>query len=340
MWKSYLSFLEVNMKLVLYHGICSDGFTSALLMYMYFKQENIECQLVPVNYKEPLPTGLDGKDVYILDFCYSPHDMMELAKTAKSITVLDHHLSAAQDYGFYGNHTRIYGDCLVDLRILETESGATLTYQYLLALDTEHKHQYLHNKRLINLIEAVKDYDLWYHKYPDTHYWHELLQMIPRELPAWENLILNTSDDEFNVKFELAKHYFDANQLSAFQFASQFQLINICGYTVPVVNSPHVFADRVCEELNQTYPFAISFIVNSEHLYCSLRSKRDYGADVSEVAKQFGGGGHANSAGFKLHPSNLPKLLSGKLTPKPCLAERILDKVIHYLEHIRFTCCK
>ena len=83
-----------------------------------------------------------------------------------------------------------------------------------------------------------------------------------------------------------------------------------------------------------------NFVVNSKELYCSLRSKRNGGVDVSAIAKKFGGGGHATSAAFKIPPHNLPKLLSGKLTPQPCLAERILDRVIIFLERIRYSYCK
>lgn len=329
------------MNLVLYHGVCSDGFASAFLFYLYFKETKQECELRAVNYKEPLPTGLDGKTVYIVDFCYSPRDMEILAKTAKSITVLDHHLTAAKDYGGYGQHTRIYGDCRVSIDIREEESGASLVLRYLRGLETTPKQfGFLHHPRVEKLISAVRDYDLWHHAFDDTHVYHELLQIIPRTLEGWEKTFLQDGDDEFNQLMIIATNYFDANQLLAEQFASNHQMIHICGYKVPVVNSPHVFADRVCEHLYQEHPFAISFVVNSEHLYCSLRSKRGYGANVSEIAKQFGGGGHANSAGFKIHPGNLAKLLSGKLTPKPCLAERILDSIIMYLEHIRFTCCK
>ncbi len=329
------------MNLVLYHGICSDGFSSAFLFYLYFKVTGQECELRPVNYKEPLPTGLEGKDVYIVDFCYSPSDMAKLAKIAKSITVLDHHLSAAQDYGGYGDHIREYGDCTVQMQIYEEESGASLVLKYLRKLTNgDPKFDFLTNPRIEKLISAVRDYDLWHHEFDDTHVYHELLQMVPRTMDGWTKIFIEMSDDDFNELVKLAKHYFDANQPLANQFAETHQMIHICGYDVPVVNSPHLFADRVCEPLYQNHPFAISFVVNSEFLYCSLRSKRGYGADVSKVAKQFGGGGHATSAGFKIHPSNLPKLLSGKLTPKPCLAERILDKVIVFLEHIRFTCCK
>ena len=329
------------MNLVLYHGACSDGFASAFLFHLYFQAMGQECELRAVNYKEPLPKGLEDKDVYIVDFCYSPHDMTILAQTAKSITVLGHHLTAAKDYGGYGEHVRDYGHCMVHIKIFEEESGASLVLKYLRDLaGDDPRCNFLYHPRIVKLIAAVRDYDLWFHEFDDTHVYHELLQIIPRTMEGWKEAFLHDSETDFNALLTVARHYFDGNQLLAKQFAANHQMIRICGYTVPVVNSPHVFADRVCEQLYQDHPFAISFIVNSEMLYCSLRSKRGYGVDVADIAKQFGGGGHATSAGFKIHPTNLPKLLSGKLTPKPCLAERILDRIIMFLEHIRFTCCK
>lgn len=330
------------MNLVLYHGICTDGFTCALLMHLYFKATGQEYEMLPVNYKEPLPTNLDGKHIYVVDFCYPKDVLADFAKVAKSVTVLDHHLTAAQEYGGYGEYVSYYGDCPIDVRIYEEHSGASLVYKYLSEIEiSSNPFDFLNIQRLRDLVRAVRDYDLWFHEFGDTKIIHDLLQTIPRTIDAWIAVFLNESEEDFSKRVEKCRHYYNAYEALAATIADTHKVIDLCGYRVPIVNSPHVFADRICEHLyHQDAPFAISFVVNSKELYCSLRSKREGGVDVSEIAKKFGGGGHATSAAFKIPPYNLPKLLSGKLTPQPCLAERIMDRIIAFLEQVRYSCCK
>ena len=51
--------------------------------------------------------------------------------------------------------------------------------------------------------------------------------------------------------------------------------------------------------LGKGEPFAATFFYDGEGYVFSLRSD-DNGLDVSEIAKQYGGGGHKHAAGFKL----------------------------------------
>lgn len=175
---------------------------------------------------------------------------------------------------------------------------------------------------------------------PDTQVINELIQLIPKRIEHWEHTFLHESDEIFNERFEKAFAYFEVKEAMAQDYASKSQLVRIGEYEVPLVNCPPEFANRVCEILNNEYPFAVTFVVSPTELYCSLRSKKGFGIDVSSVAKQFGGGGHFISAGFKLHPNNVTKLLSGRLTPKPKFREKVLDNIILLFELLRFKLCK
>jgi nanoRNase/pAp phosphatase (c-di-AMP/oligoRNAs hydrolase) len=68
--------------------------------------------------------------------------------------------------------------------------------------------------------------------------------------------------------------------------------------------SPHILVDymrSLKRTLRTTHkqPFAACYWDTPEGRAFSLRSSDD-GADVAEVAKQYGGGGHRNAAGFKV----------------------------------------
>lgn len=328
------------MNLVLYHGSCTDGFTSALLLHLYFKEINQEAEFIPVEYNRPMPF-IEDQDVYIVDFSYEPKLIHKACETARSITILDHHLTAAEMYGGYIEVMEHHHNCPLTIKINEEASGATMVYKYL--LDKEHAHgplPFLHNPRIKKLVYAVEDYDLWKFTRPDTHVINELLQLIPKRLEHWEHTFLHETDEIFQERFEKAIAYFEVKEAMAQEYASKSQIVRVGDYEIPVVNCPANFANRVCEILNNEYPFALSFVVSPTELYCSLRSRKGFGIDVSSVAKKFGGGGHFNSSGFKLHPNNVTKLLSGRLTPKPKLTERILDQVILFVELLRYRLCK
>ena len=73
---------------ILYHGGCPDGFGGA---YAAWKKFGDAADYIPLKHGKPAPENLDGKDLYFIDFCYPQLIMDQLAKLAKSITVLDHH---------------------------------------------------------------------------------------------------------------------------------------------------------------------------------------------------------------------------------------------------------
>ena len=73
----------------------------------------------------------------------------------------------------------------------------------------------------------------------------------------------------------------------------------IGGYRVPVANLPYTMSSDAGHELAKGRPFAACYWDTPEGRVFGLRSS-DEGVDVSEVAKQYGGGGHRNAAGFKV----------------------------------------
>jgi hypothetical protein len=71
--------------LVLYHSACRDGFCAAwIASHTLWK----ETEYLSVQYGSAPPEVL-GRDVYVLDFCYSRAEMEHLATQAASLTVID-----------------------------------------------------------------------------------------------------------------------------------------------------------------------------------------------------------------------------------------------------------
>jgi uncharacterized protein len=76
----------------------------------------------------------------------------------------------------------------------------------------------------------------------------------------------------------------------------------IGGYNVPIANVPHELRDIAGEILYQGVPFSATY--EDRHgdgvRKVSLRSCRENGIDVEEIAKIYGGSGHPHAAGFSL----------------------------------------
>ena len=79
----------------------------------------------------------------------------------------------------------------------------------------------------------------------------------------------------------------------------------IGGYMVPVVNAPYIFASELAGALAEDHPFAATYYFNGKEEVWSLRSRGESGIDVSDIAQQYGGGGHKNAAGFKCNVSSV-----------------------------------
>jgi hypothetical protein len=78
------------------------------------------------------------------------------------------------------------------------------------------------------------------------------------------------------------------------------RLIEFMGYTVPCHAVPDFFKSSVGDRFGKMYPFSITYDDNlvPGHRKFSLRSDKETGINVEEIAKQFGGGGHVSAAGF------------------------------------------
>ena len=60
----------------------------------------------------------------------------------------------------------------------------------------------------------------------------------------------------------------------------------------------HALASAAGDELSKDNAFAIIWHDTRDGVRVSIRSQREGGLDVSEIAKIYGGGGHRNAAGF------------------------------------------
>ncbi len=264
---------------VIYHKNCPDGFGAALVLHEYFvTEQNMPVHFIPAGHGDALP-DCDGSDVYLVDFSYPRKVMEELAKRAKQVTVIDHHISAEEDLE---GLDKAFGN--VDLHFDQHHSGAVLSWKFF------------YQRPVPKLLLYIQDRDLWQFQYPDTEYIIAALMSLPFDFTLWQRyLLLEQALQELLVDGKAIMRY---RKIQIAMYVKQARIIEFCGYKVPVVNCPSNLASDVLHELAKDYPFAVSYQDKAYKRAWALRSTKD-GIDVSKIAKQYGGGGHFHASGFR-----------------------------------------
>jgi oligoribonuclease NrnB/cAMP/cGMP phosphodiesterase (DHH superfamily) len=262
-------------KICIYHGNCADGFTSAWVVRKALGDIEFHAGV----YQQP-PPDVKGKDVVLVDFSYKRPVLEQIRDAAKSVTILDHHKTAQADLeGLEGVES------VFDME----RSGAKITWDY-----------YFPNDPAPPVLLHVEDRDLWRFKLEGTREIQANIFSYPYEFEVWDRL-MNSVPSELAIEGSAIerKHFKDIAEL--LQVVTRRMLIG--GVNVPVANLPYIHVSDAAHQLGQNEPFAACYWDTPEGRVFGLRSS-DSGMDVSEIAKLYGGGGHAHAAGFKV-PFNI-----------------------------------
>jgi oligoribonuclease NrnB/cAMP/cGMP phosphodiesterase (DHH superfamily) len=211
----------------------------------------------------------------MVDMAYPRERHLELEKKVKSLTVVDHHITAQQAIGDLPN-----------THFDMNHSGATLAWMFL--------HP---GVPVPELLLYVEDRDLWRYKLPDSREFFTGLSSYEKQFDLWETINCNFKDQVGKLKEEgkvlLRLQTRKVNEMCESVFWKE-----IAGHRVPVVNAT-TFTSEVGERLNQLYPDAAfsAFYYDKEKIRCwGLRSQGK--TNVAEIARSLGGGGHPNASGF------------------------------------------
>lgn len=260
------------MSLCIYHGNCADGFGSAWVV----RKALGDIEFHPGVY-QTAPPNVIGKDVIIVDFSYKRPALLEMAEKAKSILIIDHHKSAMED--------------LVDLpsnitaKFDMNHSGAVLTWKHFFPNDPPPL-----------LLLHIEDRDLWSFALRNTRQIQANVFSYPYDFQVWDTLMAMSPDDLARGGEAIErKHFKDIRELLGVTTRDMM----IGGYRIPVANLPYTMSSDAGHDLAKGRPFAGCYWDTPDGRIFSLRSNNE-GIDVSEVAKQYGGGGHRNAAGFKV----------------------------------------
>ena len=259
--------------IILYHADCDDGFGAAYAAWRHFG-DNAEYR--PVHYGDPVSVeSLSGRQVYILDFSFSPDIILAMSQAATQITLLDHHKSAAEQWqGIVpAPNTVITFDM--------NRSGAQMSW--------DHFHPGV--PRPI-LIDHIGDSDLWRFVLPGTKAFCAGLSIQPTTFKSWHTVSPEALIESGRVILKFQKRQIDRVTEGDLR---PVILMGQGGLASNVINNISEVGHGIAK---RSGTFSLTFFLKGDFAFCSLRSLPSF--DVSKIAKHYGGGGHAQASGFKM----------------------------------------
>lgn len=261
---------------VIYHDKCPDGFGGALAAWKKFGDA---ADYIPAGYGDPVVRGLEGKEVYLVDFSYEKEEYIdEIARVAKRFVILDHHESSRARVERAPEH--VYD---------ANRSGASIAWAFFHP-DTP----------LPRLMQYLEDGDLYRYALSETREVYSYLFVLPYEFSAWNTLLADLEDDAKRAKLlEKARAYTEFFEALAKRSIERAKRVRFEGYEVyfAATHPDITMRSYVAHELYMKLPpFAIVATANPNGFGVSLRG--DSSVDVSKIAAKYGGGGHPGSAGF------------------------------------------
>lgn len=277
--------------LCIYHGKCADGFTSAWAVY---KALGDEVEFYEGVYQET-PPDVTNREVIMVDFSYKRPVLEAMALRADSLLILDHHKTALFDLQGIDGWADMNA-CRVKSVFDMDRSGALITWQH-----------YHAGKPVPNLVAYVSDRDLWQFKLPLSREVNAYIFAHDYTFKNWDYLDAMLRDHmgvqqvgDMGGAIE-KKHHKDVAELTA----AFKRRMSIGGHEVWCANIPYTLTSDAGHLMARGEPFAACYWDTPEGRVFSLRST-DEGMDVSEIAKQYGGGGHRNASGFRLPHGQQP----------------------------------
>jgi oligoribonuclease NrnB/cAMP/cGMP phosphodiesterase (DHH superfamily) len=267
-----------------YHSSDLDGHCSGAIV----KRKYPDCALYPINYKDPFPWDVVNEDdtVFMVDFSLQPFSDMVKLNNMCSLRWIDHHATAMQAYqeqdqGIIGTKREGTGACQLTWEFLYPEESVPYAVQLL------------------------AEYDVWNHEDPKTlpfQYGMRLCDTDPVNQTFWEFSFSNVFVVDRIEKGRTVLKYIEQDN-AKYVKAAAFECIAF-GLKAIVVNrmltNSQLF-DSVWD--NEKYDIMVTFGWMKDSWVVSLYTDKP-GVDVSQIAKENGGGGHVGAAGF--HCQHLP----------------------------------
>lgn len=270
-----------KLAVVIYHGHCPDGALAAWLLreHLLVTLRPSDVELVPA-LPGQTPAEVFGvvgakTDVYYVDNSPDAKTFQMLSERAASVQVFDHHETAKPVAAVAGFH------------VADHECGASMVFK-----------TFQSPKCYAKLVEYVRDLDLYLNELPDTLAVRRVIRKNLRH-PEDAPRLARWFNDAFDLVVEQGNVLAALHAAAVEALAGHARLARLGGVLVQAVEVADAeLASDVANRLAESGLIGVAFRKAGTQALFSLRSERDKGPDVTEVAKTFGGGGHKHAAGM------------------------------------------
>lgn len=312
---------EAAKTTVVYHRNCVDGMTAAWVA----SQRLPHATFISAEYGDAPPKIERGEILYILDFSYPISVLRDLCKVAELVIVIDHHKSTekmytalnseqskaqqafniaqeydepylgAMPYEVYPPNLKLYVDIY--------ESGAQLSWKFFNGASTPEP----------TMVTMSADVDLWKFQISGSRQYNRalgsyLLGDTTLDLAQWEALALLPADELISMGKILMKgdrallDWMMDNTQREIDFNTEildengdvaFHLGKVLAF-----NCPKPLYSELNDRFTRTHPVVVSYFDAPDARVLRFNSAKENpdALDCELIAKEFGGGGHVNSA--------------------------------------------
>lgn len=281
----------MSKQVIFYHANCTDGATAAYIALKAMPEATAR----PVQYSDVFPPIPEGCELFVVDFCFDYEVLVDYCKTARYVTVLDHHPKALQVREEMLTDPNRPSNLIVSAD--KQRCGATLAWEWFFPTPIPPPE----------LLKYVEDYDLWRWQLEGTGAVSEYLRLEPAT-PEWIRHCFEHLGHDYLIEcgeLLLQKKDNQIDQWSEYAGGGQFN-----NFLLLICNAPREYASKLGGILAERSPSGCAVIWYKDvTTYCySVRSKGKGGIlTAKEVAESFGGGGHKHAASFSspFSPDNL-----------------------------------
>lgn len=298
--------------LILYHGDCVDGYGAAFSAWLKFRDQ---AEYAPVihgrfhgleDLDRQLP-DLHGRDVYIIDFSFTPALQAEVRRRARKVIWLDHHATSFEQH-VHPEYLDAVGPryrCCTSrfITMLDNDkAGCRLAWEH-----------FFPGRPLPRLLAYIDDFDRQALELPNSRGFNVFMRSTPWSFELWEQWLRDFGDiDEpvpaaFEAVLQTGLHLEQSQSSLAQSIAKDAIKVLTPGEDTPglAVACPMLLVNDVGMELvRQSGSYALCWLVQPDGVVkASLRS--DGAVNVAKLAEIHGGGGHRKMAAFRVTPDRL-----------------------------------
>lgn len=262
------------------HHRDADGAAAAVAAYHSLGDT---AQYISVQYGEEFPLkDLQPEDVvYILDFSYSREILDRVNEQISKLVVLDHHVSAQKE--LEGCEYAIF-----DM----SKCGSTLAWEY-----------FRPGEDMYEIYRNIEDRDLFKNELEHTSAVTEGLKLYPIfDIPLFHGLIEDISFLPMLInKGEVLSEGRDSDIEYFLKEKARITMIEFLGHRAAVYNTTALISDISSHlYIRPEIDLTMSYMILNDSVVFNLRTAKDSGISVSDIAVAQGGGGHRAAAGFRM----------------------------------------